>query len=211
MDALERLLKPLATLANRQIRMKTPARELAEELQGSVVGIRVKDTALAMYFHVVDGEISVTGDFDGVPDAVIAGSLLTLAQMAGQSGESAVRDGSLEVTGDAALAQSFQQLLWHARPDIEEELSGVIGDVAAHSIGELARSVTDWSREAGNTLRQNLSEFLQEESRAVPSRYEADRFRNDVEAIRDDVARLEARLKLLEQHMEADRDSSGRQ
>lgn len=209
MDALERLLKPLATLANRQIRMKTPARELAEELQGSVVGIRVKNTALAMYFHVLDGEITVTGDFDGVPDAVITGSLLTLAQMAGQSGESAVRDGSLELSGDAALAQSFQQLLWHARPDIEEELSGVIGDVAAHSIGELARSVTDWSREAGNTLRQNLSEFLQEESRAVPSRYEADRFRDDVETIRDDVARLEARLELLEQHMEADRDNSG--
>lgn len=208
MDALERLLQPLAKLANRQIRMKTPARELAEELQGSVVGIRVKNTALAMYFHVLDGEISVTGDFDGVPDAVITGSLLTLAQMAGQSGESAVRDGSLELSGDAALAQSFQQLLWHARPDIEEELSGVIGDVAAHGLGDLARSVTGWTREARGTLRQNLSEFLQEESRAVPSRYEADRFREEVEAIRDDVARLEARLKHLEQHVEPGRDSS---
>jgi ubiquinone biosynthesis accessory factor UbiJ len=210
MDALERLLQPLVTLANRQIRMKTPARELAEELQGSVVGIRVRDTALTMYFHVADGEISVTGDFAGVPDAVITGSLLTLAQMAGQSGESAVRDGSLELAGDAALAQSFQQLLWHARPDIEEELSGVVGDVAAHGLGDLARSVTAWSREAQSTLRQNLSEYLQEESRAVPSRYEADRFRGEVEAIRDDVARLEARVQRLEQNMEADRDSSSR-
>ena len=208
MDALERLLQPLAALANRQIRMKTPARELAQELQGSVVGVRVKDTALVMYFHVADGEISVTGDFEGVPDAVITGSLLTLAQMAGQSGESAVRDGSLELVGDAALAQSFQRLLWHARPDIEEELSGVIGDVAAHGLGELARSVTDWSREARSTLRRNLSEYLQEESRAVPTRYEADRFRGEVEAMRDDVARLEARVKRLEQNMEADRDSS---
>jgi len=208
MDALERLLQPLATLANRQIRMKTPARELAEELQGRVVGVRLKNTALAMYFHVADGEISVTGDFDGMPDAVITGSLLTLAQMAGQSGESAVRDGSLELAGDAALAQSFQRLLWHARPDIEEELSGVIGDVAAHGLGDLARSVTDWSRAARSTIRQNLSEYLQEESRAVPTRYEADRFRGEVEAMRDDVARLEARVKRLEQNMEADRDSS---
>jgi ubiquinone biosynthesis protein UbiJ len=208
MDALERLLQPLATLANRQIRMKTPARELAQELQGSVVGVRVKNTALAMYFHVADGEMSVTGDFEGVPDAVITGSLFTLAQMAGQSGESAVRDGSLELAGDAALAQSFQRLLRHARPDIEEELSGVIGDVAAHGLGELARSVTDWSREARSTLRRNLSEYLQEESRAVPTRYEADRFRGEVEAMRDDVARLEARVKRLEQNMEADRDSS---
>jgi ubiquinone biosynthesis protein UbiJ len=208
MDALERLMQPLATLVNKQIRMKTPARELAEQLQGSVVGLRVRNTALAMYFHVQDGEISVTGDFDGVPDAVITGSLLTLAQMAGQSGDAAVRDGSLELAGDAALARSFQQLMWHARPDIEEELSGVIGDVAAHSLGDLARSITDWSREARSTLRQNLGEFLQEESRAVPTRYEADKFRGDVEAIRDDVARLEARVRQLEQHLESDRDSS---
>jgi ubiquinone biosynthesis protein UbiJ len=208
MDALERLLQPIANLANRQIRMKTPARELAAELEGSVVGVRAKNTALAMYFHVRDGEISLTSRFEGVPDAVISGSLLTLAQMAGQPGEAAVRDGSLELTGDAVLAQSFQRLLWHARPDLEEELSGVIGDVAAHGLGELARSVSDWSRRAQSTLRQNLTEYLQEESRAVPSRYEADRFRGEVEAMRDDVARLEARLKRLEKNMDADRDSS---
>jgi ubiquinone biosynthesis protein UbiJ len=208
MDALERILQPLAKLANRQIRVKTPARELAAELQGSVVGIRVRNTALTMYFHVNDGEISLTSDFAGVPDAVITGSLLTLAQMAGQSGASAVRDGSLELTGDAAVAQSFQRLLWHARPDVEEELSSIIGDVAAHGLGELARSVAHWSREASSTLHQNLREYLQEEQRSVPARYEVDRFRDQVEAMRDDVARLEARLKHLEQNLDANRDSS---
>jgi ubiquinone biosynthesis protein UbiJ len=208
MDALERILQPLAKLANRQIRMKTPARELAQELQGSVVGVRVRNTALAMYFHIEDGEIALTSEYKGVPDAVITGSLLTLAQMAGQSGESAVRDGSLELAGDAALAQSFQRLLWHARPDVEEELSGLIGDVAAHGLGDLARGVTNWSRKAGSTLRQNLSEYLQEETRTVPSRDEVDCFRTEVEAMRDDVARLEARLKRLERNLEASRDSS---
>ncbi|MEX2126564.1 MAG: SCP2 sterol-binding domain-containing protein [Woeseia sp.] len=208
MDALERILQPLGKLANRQIRLKTPARELAAELQGSVIGVRVKNTAIAMYFRIDDGEISLSRDFDGVPDAAISGSLLTLAQLAGQSGEAAVRDGSLELTGDAELAQSFQRLLWHARPDLEEELSGVIGDVAAHELGELARSVTHWTRRAGETLRQNLSEYLQEESRSVPSRHEVDAFRGEVEGMRDDVARLEARLNRLEQTVEPDRDGS---
>ena len=207
MNALERILQPIAALANRQIRMNTPAQELAQELEGSVVGVRVRNSALAMYFHIEDGEISLTSDYDGVPDAVIAGSLLTLAQLAGRGGEEAIREGSLELAGDAALAQSFQRLLWHARPDLEEELSGVIGNVAAHGLGNLARGVSDWGRKAGSTLRQNLSEYLQEESRAVPSRYEVDKFRGDVEKVRDDVARLEARLALLEQNIETSRDS----
>lgn len=207
MNALERLLQPFAALANRQIRMKTPARELAQELEGSVIGVRVRNSALAMYFHIEEGEISLTSDYGGVPDAVITGSLLTLAQLAGRSGEEAIREGSLDLAGDAALAQSFQRLLWHARPDLEEELSGVIGDVAAHGLGNLARGVNDWGRRAGSTLRQNLSEYLKEEKRAVPSRYEVDRFRGEVERVRDDVARLEARLKRLEQDTGTSRDS----
>jgi ubiquinone biosynthesis protein UbiJ len=51
-------------------------------------------------------------------------------------------------------------------------------------------------------LRQNVSEYLQEESRTVPSRYETDVFRKQVETLRDDVARFEARLKRFEAERE---------
>lgn len=198
MDALENLLQPVARLINRQIRVKTPARKLCSELQGRVVGVRVRNTALAMYFRVESDEISLHGDVDGEPDAVIAGSLLSLARMAGQSGESAVRDGSLELTGDAEIARSFQRLLHYGRPDLEEELSNVLGDVAAHGLGDIARSISHWGRQASATFRQNVSEYLQEESRAVPGRYEVDAFRERVDTLRDDVARMDARLKRLE-------------
>jgi ubiquinone biosynthesis protein UbiJ len=43
----------------------------------------------------------------------------------------------------------------------------------------------------------NIREYLQEESRDVPSRYEADRFADNVSALRDDVDRLEARVRRL--------------
>lgn len=198
MNALEKILQPVSRLINRQIRVKTPARELCAELQGKVVGVRVRNTALAMYFRVESNEISLHGDIDGEPDAAITGSLLSLASMAGQSGESAVRDGSLELTGDAEVARSLQRLLHYGRPDLEEELSGLIGDVAAHELGDIARNIGRWGRNAGSTLRQNVSEYLQEESRAVPGRYEVDAFRDRVNTLRDDVARMDARLKRLE-------------
>ena len=198
MDTLETLFRPLTALVNRQIKATTPARELCAELDGKVMAVRVKNTGLAMYFCVCPDEIALIGDFDGEPDVAITGSILTLARLAGASSEDAIRDGSLELIGDAEVAQAFQKLLGYGKPDIEEELSGVIGDVAAHRLGEVARSVGSWGREASATIRQNITEFLQEERRDVPSRYEVEAFTRKVDELRDDVARVEARLNHLE-------------
>jgi ubiquinone biosynthesis protein UbiJ len=197
MDPLATLLRPLVTLINRQIRATTPAQEICREIAGNVVAIRVSDSSLATYFHIQEDGITMTGRYTSEPEVVISGSLLSLAKLATPSATQAIRDGSVELHGDARVAQSFQQLLRYARPDIEEELSGLLGDAAANSIGNFARRARDWGENARQTMHQNISEYLQEESRAVPSRDEVSAFRDEVNTLRDDVARFEARLNKL--------------
>ncbi len=198
MNALETLLRPLAAFLNRQLQSKTPARELCAKLEDRVFAVRVKDTSLAMFIIVGPGEVFLTNEYSDEPDVTLSGSLLALARLGGPDGDSAIRDGTLELTGDSEIALEFQRLLRYGRPDLEEELSGVVGDVVAHTIGEFARNARRWGNQTVSTLRQNASEYLQEESRAVPSRSETDVFREEVESLRDDVARFEARLKRLE-------------
>lgn len=198
MNPLETLLRPLAALLNRQIQAKTPARELCAALQDRVFAVRVKDTSLTMFIIVGPGEIFLTSEYSDDPDVVVSGSLLSLARLAGRDGDAVIRDGAVDLTGDAELAAQFQNLLRYGRPDLEEELSGAVGDVVAHTIGEFARNVGRWGKDVRSTLRQNVTEYLQEESRTVPSRYETDVFRKQVESLRDDVARFEARVKRLE-------------
>jgi len=193
-DPLETLLRPVATILNRNIQDTTPARELCEQLDDKIVAVRVRDTALTMYFEINDTVVSLTTNPVAEPDVVVTGSLLTLARMAGSSGESAVRDGSLELTGDPETAHAFQQLLAFAKPDIEEELSALIGDAGAHRAGEIMRGVGSWAKGARRTLGANIREYLQEESGDLPSRHEVERFAQQVSSLRDDVARLEARL-----------------
>ena len=197
MNPLEGVLRPITRILNRNISETTPARELCERLDGTTVAVRVRDTALAMYFNISDGEIALATDADSDPDILITGSLLTLARMPGSSGEDALRDGSLEITGNIRTAKAFQELLDCAKPDIEEELSSLIGDAAAHRLGKFARGVSSWSRDARATMGSNIREFLQEESRDLPSRYEIERFTEQLDALRDDVARLEARFDRL--------------
>ena len=194
MNPLQALLQPVARVLNKNIRESTPARTLCAGLDGKVIAIRVRDTALASYFTINEDTVELSAEHDAEPDVVITGSLVTLALLAG---EDSIRDGSLDLTGDAATAQAFQQLLAHAKPDIEEELSGFIGDTAAHGLGKIARGVGRWARESRSIMRDNIREYLQEESRDVPSRYEVERFSKDVNTLRDDVDRLAARLDRL--------------
>jgi ubiquinone biosynthesis protein UbiJ len=198
MDPLETLFRPVTTILNRNIAETTPARELCARLDGKSVVIRVRNTALALSFSFDDEVVRLAGDIPEEPDVIITGSLVTLAKVARGGGEAELRDGSLDVTGSAAVADAFRALLGYAKPDIEEELSSLLGDAAAHRLGEFARGIRDWALEAQSTLEANVREYLQEESRDLPSRYEVDRFKRELNVLRDDVARAEARLRRLE-------------
>ena len=197
MNPLEAALRPVANLLNRNIRETTPARELCAKLDGTVVAIRVRDTALTGWFLVREDELELTTDYDGEPDVAISGSLITLARLAGNAGLDAIRKGELEISGDAHSAERFQRLLALAKPDLEEEFSNVVGDAAAHRVGEIVRGIGHWGREARETMGANIREYLQEESRDAPSRYEVDRFADDVGTLRDDVERLAERIERL--------------
>lgn len=195
MDILDAVLRPIASLLNRNIDESTPARDLCRKLDGKVVAVRVRDSALALYFRIDSGVIALASEVTGNPDVVVSGSLLALTRMIGESGDRAIRDGTLQLTGDASAARAFQALLYHARPDIEDELSRIVGEAAAYRLGEAARGVRAWANEARRTMSDNLREYLQEESRDVPSRYEFERFASELDALRDGVERAAAKLE----------------
>ena len=199
MNALESLMRPVASMINRPLAAKTPARELCKELDGRAFALRVADTGLAVYLVVDDGKLLVSTGTGDEPDVVATGSLVSLLRLAGPAGDGLVRDGTVDISGDAVIASRFRKLLSYGRPDPEEELSMVIGDVAAHGVGDFVRGLGAWGRQAGRTMEQNVGEYLQEESRAVPGRFEVDAFRDEVDTLRNDVARFEARLKKLEE------------
>ena len=196
MNPLENLFRPIARFLNANIEESTPARELCEKLEGKIVAVRVRDTALAMYFTIRDREVVLSTDSNVDPDVVITGSLLTLASLAA-SAEGAGNKVQLDLSGDLESAQRFQRLLQFARPDVEEQLSAVVGDAAAHQIGEAARSVARWGAEVGATMEANVREYLQEERRDLPSRYEVERLAGDIDTLRDDVDRLAVRIDRL--------------
>ena len=136
-------------------------------------------------------------------DAEVIGGPLSLLALGGSSADAPLSRGDLEVRGDAELAQKFRELARLLTPDPEEELSLVVGDVAAHRIGRLARGALGWSRNAAETLLRDVGEYFSHERGDLVSREEGEQFLRGVDGLREDVDRLDARLQLLTQRLEA--------
>ena len=183
---------------NRSVTASGQARKLCKALDGHSMLVVIRDTPLAFRFTVVDEALRLSMRSDESADVTISGPPASLARVAASGGNDAGARGAVELTGDPALMRDFQQLLALATPDWEEELSRVVGDVAAHQIGNLVRSMVGWGREAAATLGRDATEYLQEENRTLPTRYEIEEFLDAVDRVRADLDRAEARLAALE-------------
>jgi ubiquinone biosynthesis protein UbiJ len=191
------LLARLQDVLNRNVAGSRRAQELTRRLDGRALELEVTNTPLKIFMEARDGRIVLAERRDTPADARLAGTPLSLLTLAGPGAEGRLRSGKVRIEGDAEIAQAFRELLEQTRPDFEEELSQIIGDVAARRVANLAREVLAFGRRAGDSLATSAAEYLQEEGRDVPARIEVEEFLREVDRLRDDVERLEARLTRL--------------
>jgi ubiquinone biosynthesis protein UbiJ len=195
------LTSTIENVLNRGLPSSPRARELCKELQGHRVGVE----AIGFTRWVVESTgdtLRVTRDPTAATEAELAGGPLSLLALASSSTPEAIlQRGEVQIRGDAELAQKFRELAMLLRPDIEEELSQVIGDVPAHQIGRFTRAAFGWTQKAAATTVRNIAEYLAHERQDLVSRPEADQLLKGVDALREDVDRLDARISVLAQNL----------
>jgi ubiquinone biosynthesis protein UbiJ len=148
-----------------------------------------------------DGMIESTKG-DGDPDLTVALSPAALPKLM-QRDESVLQ--AVSFTGDAELAAALQFLFRHLRWEVEEDLSRVVGDVAAHRIVETGRAFSAWQKDAAERFGQNVAEYLTEEAELLAPKPELARFSREVAELVDAVERLEKRLDRIARALDADR------
>jgi ubiquinone biosynthesis protein UbiJ len=196
------LTATLENVLNRGLPRSPRAQQLCAELTGRKVAIAiggsarcvlVESTGLSLKLSAVTAEVLA-----GMPpDATITGGPFSLLALSGPAPEAVLQRGDVRIDGDAELAQKFRELALLLRPDLEEELSLVVGDVPAHQIGRFARAAFGWTRKAASTTVRNAAEYLAHERRDLVPRGEAEQFLQGVDSLREDVDRLAARIDLL--------------
>lgn len=194
------LTSTLENVLNRGLPRSPRAQQLCAELAGrrllvAVTGLQVlvESTGVSLKLSVVSPQPLVSAP----PEATVTGGPLSLLALSGSDPEAVIQRGDVRIEGDAELAQKFRELALLLRPDLEEELALVLGDVPAHQVGRLARALVGWTERAATTTVHNVAEYLGHERRDLVPRSEADSFLRDVDSLREDVDRLAARIDLL--------------
>ena len=74
-------------------------------------------------------------------------------------------------------------------------MTRIFGDVIGFQLSRLVGGGLGLAKHARDSMERNISEYLREESRQLVTATEMDQFLDNVDDLRDDVARLEARLR----------------
>ena len=190
----------LEAACNQLLAQDPPTAEQLAVDQGRCIGIAIIDMGLTGYI-VPDsrGHIQLFTEWEGSPDCLIRGNSYDL--FCAQDSAQATRLlflGKLQMQGDIGLGQRFSRALSGLQIDWEEHLSHWVGDPLAYQAGEAARHIRQRAATRHQNWRDNIADYLTEEARLMPHTVEVQAQTADIGVLRDDVARLAARISQLE-------------
>ncbi|MGE5155801.1 MAG: SCP2 domain-containing protein [Bdellovibrio bacteriovorus] len=167
-------------------------------LHGRIIAIEISGLGVRLTLIPGPDRVQVFGAYDAAPDCLIRGAPLALLRLVtAERKEGEIGPGGVQIEGDSTIAHELAKALKGLDVDWEEQLARLLGDPFAHSLGQLARGAGQWRRRTANTLNADLKEYLEEEARLLPTRDELADFLAEVDTLRDDVERLEARVERL--------------
>ena len=193
------LTEAVENLLNRNLPRSPRALELAAALKGKSVRIEARTLGWVLRCESLGSSVQLTRMGESAADAEISGSLLNLAALAGAHPEEVIQRGDVSIRGDAEIAQKFRELAMLLKPDVEEELARLIGDTPAHQALRVIKLAGSFGRRATQTGVRNVAEYLAHERGDLVPRAEAEDFYRGVERLREDLDRLEARIRIAAQ------------
>jgi ubiquinone biosynthesis protein UbiJ len=105
--------------------------------------------------------------------------------------------GSIRVSGDTVFADEILHVGKHLNWDLEEDLSGIMGDIAAHRVVLAGQSLAQWHTETVRNLLQMSMEYLTEERPLLAKPVYVYEFVHEVSTLQDAALNLEKRVSTL--------------
>jgi ubiquinone biosynthesis protein UbiJ len=188
----------IETAINRYLALDPEMLTKLAAFSGKVIKIELSGIEKQFYIFPSDRGVDVRTEYDEDADTVLRGTPIALFKMGVTSNAATMLlKGEVEITGDTRLGHQFKQAFSEMDIDWSEPLAELVGDGLAYQLQQVSKNFVSWGKQSLQSVSLSVSEYLQEESRDVVTETELEIFNQNVDKIRNDVDRLEAKIKKL--------------
>jgi ubiquinone biosynthesis protein UbiJ len=187
---------------NRVLRLDSTALPRLERLSGKVIAIDCRNPAFRLFILPSDEGLMLAPHWEVDADCTLRAPAASLIRLGLSQDKTAVLHGpDVEIDGDSSALLELFGILQDLELDWEFELSRWLGPVASTLLGDHLRSRARWSSESFATMSRNVADYLSEESRTLVGKHEAEARFSELDQIKLDLERLEARFERLAQSL----------
>lgn len=181
---------------NRVLALDSTALPRLACLSGRVIALDCTAPELQLFILPSGEGLQLAGQWAGAADCRLrapAASLLRL--VTGKDKTAVLHSPQVELDGDSAALLELAGILQDLELDWEYELSRWLGPLASQLLGSHIRSRANWTSQTLDSLRLNLADYLSEESRSLVGQREADARFAELDRLKLDLDRLDARIE----------------
>jgi len=188
----------LESVINQYLAMGPETLDKLAVFNGKIIKLEMTGINRAYYLFPNDSGIQVKTEHEGPVDTVLSGSPVSLFKM-GLVANAAdmLLKGEVEISGDTRLGHQFKNVFSQMDIDWSEPLANMLGDSVAYQIQQSGKRLGQWGKDTIKSVSRSVSEYLQEESRDVVTETELEIFNDAVDQLRNDVDRLQAKIRSL--------------
>lgn len=193
----------LESSINRYLALDPAAGDLLNSLENKSITVILKEFSFPVHFSIQQQQIYVHSNLDEQADVSLRASIPQLINMTLANNDTdSILGSDIEMSGNMDVGRQFRDVFKNLDIDWEEILSRYTGDIIAHKVGTGFRHLNKWMSNTGQSIQQDITEYLQEESQQLPTESEIAAFIKQVDDVRLSIDRVEARIKLLRNALE---------
>lgn len=197
----------LTKMINAYLQLDPESSQRLQKLQGKAITIEFLPFHFIFQCVFTDQQVDIVSDELLPTETKICGTPLQMLNvMINKENRQQFFADDLTIQGNAELGQQVIDIFDELKIDWEEHLSHIIGDVPTHHLGRFIQTIGHWLKTTEKSFSQNMNEYLHEEAEWFPTREALQDFFREIDTLREDLDRIEARIKHIRASLIDDKD-----
>ncbi|MBF7142144.1 MULTISPECIES: ubiquinone biosynthesis accessory factor UbiJ [Pseudomonas] len=189
---------------NATLRLDSTALPRLARLAGQVILVDCVQPLQRLYVIPGPEGLTLARHWEAPADCTLRAPLGTLVQLAVRKDKTRVLHApDVTLSGDSAALMELAAVLEGLSLDWEYEVSRWLGPVPAALLGSHVRLHTQWAKRGGERMLATLADYLNEETQTLVGKREADARLRELDQLKLDTDRLQARFDRLLRTLEA--------